>query len=49
MDAINRVPRLNVAGAHSKEKFRNLQIECANYAYEHGVDKPEAANWKWPY
>ena len=29
--------------------FRNLQIQCANYAYEHGVDMPEAANWKWPY
>ena len=49
MDVIDRVPRIRVAGAHAKEKFRNLQIECANYAYEHGVDKPEAANWKWPY
>jgi xylulose-5-phosphate/fructose-6-phosphate phosphoketolase len=49
MDVIDRVPRLRVAGAHAKEKFRNLQIECANYAYEHGVDKPEHANWKWPY
>jgi xylulose-5-phosphate/fructose-6-phosphate phosphoketolase len=49
MDVINRVPRFQVAGAHSKEKFRNMQIECANYAYEHGVDKPEAANWRWPY
>jgi xylulose-5-phosphate/fructose-6-phosphate phosphoketolase len=49
IDVIDRVPRLRVAGAHAKEKFRNMQIECANYAYEHGVDKPEAANWKWPY
>ncbi len=49
MDVIDRVPRLQVAGAHAKEKFRNMQIECANYAYDHGVDKPEAANWKWPY
>jgi xylulose-5-phosphate/fructose-6-phosphate phosphoketolase len=49
MDVINRVPRLQVAGAHAKEKFRNMQIECANYAYEHGVDKPEAAGWRWPY
>ena len=49
MDVIDRVPKLKVAGAHAKEKFRNTQIECANYAYEHGVDKPEAANWKWPY
>lgn len=49
MDVIDRVPKLQVAGAHAKEKFRNMQIECKNYAYEHGVDQPEAANWKWPY
>jgi len=49
IDAIDRVPRLNVAGAHAKERFRNMQIECRNYAYEYGVDKPDAANWKWPY
>jgi xylulose-5-phosphate/fructose-6-phosphate phosphoketolase len=49
MDVIDRVPRLKVAGAHAKEKFRNMQIDCQNYAFEHGVDKPEAANWKWPY
>jgi xylulose-5-phosphate/fructose-6-phosphate phosphoketolase len=49
MDVIDRVPRLRVAGAHAKEKFRNLQIACENYAYEHGVDQPEAANWRWPY
>ncbi len=49
IDVINRVPQLKVAGAHAKEKFRNRQIECVNYSHEYGVDKPEAANWKWPY
>jgi xylulose-5-phosphate/fructose-6-phosphate phosphoketolase len=49
MDVIDRVPRLHVAGAHAKERFRNLQIECEQYAYEHGVDHPDAANWRWPY
>lgn len=49
MDVIDRVPRLQAAGAHAKEKFRNQQIQCENYAYEHGVDQPEAAKWKWPY
>ena len=49
IDVIDRVPRLKVAGAHAKEKFRNLQIECQNYAYEHGTDKPDVAAWKWPY
>jgi xylulose-5-phosphate/fructose-6-phosphate phosphoketolase len=41
IDVIDRVPRLQVAGAHAKEKFRNMQIEAQTYAYEFGVDKPE--------
>jgi len=49
IDVIDRVPKLKVAGAHAKEKFRNEQIACRNYAHEHGIDKPEAANWRWPY
>lgn len=49
IDVIDRVPRLRVAGAHAKERFRNLQIEARNYAHEHGVDLPEHANWRWPY
>jgi xylulose-5-phosphate/fructose-6-phosphate phosphoketolase len=49
MDVIDRVPRLKVAGAHAKEKFRNEQIACVNYSHEYGVDKPDAAGWKWPY
>lgn len=47
IDAINRVPRLKVAGAHVKEKLRELQIDCRNYAYKHGVDKPEIDHWLW--
>jgi len=49
MDVIHRVPKLKVAGAHAKEKFLNMQIDCRNYAYEHGVDMPEIANWRWPF
>ena len=41
IDVINRVPRLQVAGAHVKEKLRDKQIDCRNYAHEHGVDMPE--------
>ncbi len=48
IDVINRVPGLNVAGAHVKEKLRGMQIGCSHYAYEHGIDKPEFASWKWP-
>ncbi len=49
MDVIDRVPALHVAGAHAKEKLRNMQLECQHYAYEHGVDKPEIDQWKWPH
>jgi len=49
IDVINRVPRLKVAGAHVKERLRNMQIDCRHYAHEHGIDKPEARDWVWPY
>jgi xylulose-5-phosphate/fructose-6-phosphate phosphoketolase len=48
IDVINRVPGLKVSGAHVKEKLRGMQIGCSHYAYEHGIDKPEFASWKWP-
>ena len=48
MDVIDRVPALQVAGAHAKETMRNLQIECQNYAYQFGIDKPEIDQWTWP-
>jgi xylulose-5-phosphate/fructose-6-phosphate phosphoketolase len=49
MDVIDRVPRLHTAGAHAREQFRNMQIACRNYAFEHGIDMPEARDWRWPY
>ena len=49
IDAINRVPKLQRIGGHAKERFRNLQIECVNYAHECGIDKPDVAAWTWPY
>jgi xylulose-5-phosphate/fructose-6-phosphate phosphoketolase len=48
IDAIDRVPKLQVVGAHTKEQIRNMQLECLNYAHQHGIDKPEIVNWKWP-
>jgi xylulose-5-phosphate/fructose-6-phosphate phosphoketolase len=49
IDAIDRVPALRVAGAHAKERLRNMQIECQSYAYEQGIDQPEVDDWRWPY
>jgi xylulose-5-phosphate/fructose-6-phosphate phosphoketolase len=49
IDVIDRIPKLQVTGAHVKEMLKDEQISCRNYAYEHGTDKPEIVNWKWPY
>jgi xylulose-5-phosphate/fructose-6-phosphate phosphoketolase len=47
IDAIDRVPKLQPIGGHPKERLRNAQIACRRYAYEHGVDAPEIAGWRW--
>jgi xylulose-5-phosphate/fructose-6-phosphate phosphoketolase len=49
MDVIDRVSRLQTIGAHARERLKNRQIACIKYAYEHGVDDPEMAGWKWPF
>jgi len=49
IDAIDRIPAIRVSGAHVKEKLRDQQIECRNYAYEHGIDRPLDDQWLWPY
>lgn len=49
MDVIDRVPKLRVAGAHFKGWLKNQIIENIKHAHEYGIDKPEFANWKWPY
>ena len=48
IDAIDRTPKLQRIGAHAKERYRDRQTDCRNYAYTHGVDPPEVAGWKWP-
>ena len=48
IDAIDRVPSLKVRGSHARERLVNRQIDCRNYAYEHGIDMPEITDWKWP-
>ena len=47
IDAIDRIPRLQKIGGHAKERFRNRQIQCRSYAYQHGIDSPEITGWKW--
>jgi xylulose-5-phosphate/fructose-6-phosphate phosphoketolase len=45
---INRVPRLQVAGAHVKERLRDMQLDCLNHAHEQGVDRQAESEWTWP-
>jgi xylulose-5-phosphate/fructose-6-phosphate phosphoketolase len=49
MDVIKRVPILQRIGGAAMEKFHNEQIACRNYAYKHGIDKPDVAGWRWPH
>jgi xylulose-5-phosphate/fructose-6-phosphate phosphoketolase len=49
IDVIDRVPKLQATGSHAKERFRNMQIACRQYAHEHGIDKPEVVTWRWPF
>jgi xylulose-5-phosphate/fructose-6-phosphate phosphoketolase len=49
MDVVDRVPKLQRVGGQAKDRFLNQQIECLNYAHQYGIDKPEAAEWSWPY
>ena len=49
IDVIDRVPKLQTKAAHLKEEMRNAIIDNMGYAHEHGTDRPEIANWTWPY
>jgi xylulose-5-phosphate/fructose-6-phosphate phosphoketolase len=49
IDVIDRVSKLRVTGAHTRERLRNEQVSCINYAYEHGIDQPAITDWKWPF
>jgi xylulose-5-phosphate/fructose-6-phosphate phosphoketolase len=49
MDAIKYVPKLQRIGSAALEKFRNEQIACQNYAFQHGTDRPDVAGWRWPH
>ncbi|MEB3885228.1 phosphoketolase family protein [Lyngbya sp. CCY1209] len=49
IDVIDRVPKLGSAAAYVRERMRNAIIENVAYAYEHGRDKDEINNWKWPF
>jgi len=48
-DVVDRVPRLQRAGAHFKQFLRSQLLNHKQYICEHGDDLPEIRDWKWPY
>jgi xylulose-5-phosphate/fructose-6-phosphate phosphoketolase len=48
IDAIDRVPRLQMIGAHVKEWLKDQIIDHINYAHENGTDREEIIKWRWP-
>jgi xylulose-5-phosphate/fructose-6-phosphate phosphoketolase len=48
IEAIERVPGLDIAAAHVKQQFRDALIEHSRYVREHGEDMPQIRDWVWP-
>jgi xylulose-5-phosphate/fructose-6-phosphate phosphoketolase len=49
IDVIDRVPKLQSAAAHLKERMKNAIIDSLAYARSQGIDRAEISNWVWPY
>ncbi len=49
IDVIDRTPDLRKTGGHVKEWLKDQILEHRAYAHEHGIDKPEIRDWRWPY
>ena len=47
IDVIDRVPKLQVNAAHTKQWLQDQIIECVNHAHENGIDSLELRNWTW--
>jgi len=48
IDVIDRVPRLQVTAAHTKDWLKDQIIESVNYAHQNGIDSKDIREWKWP-
>jgi hypothetical protein len=49
IDAIDRIARLRVTAAGVRQDFLDQQIACEQYAYEHGIDRPDITEWTYPH
>jgi xylulose-5-phosphate/fructose-6-phosphate phosphoketolase len=48
IEAIERVPGLDIAAASIKQQFRDVLIEHSRYVREYGEDMPQIRDWVWP-
>ena len=48
IDVIDRVPRLQVIGAHVKDWLKGEIIDSITYAHTEGIDRKEITDWTWP-
>ena len=48
IDVLDRVPALQTIGSHTKEWLKDQIIDSVNYANEHGIDRQQIREWKWP-
>jgi xylulose-5-phosphate/fructose-6-phosphate phosphoketolase len=49
IDAIDRIPRLRVTAAAVRQRLVDQRIACEQYAYKHGIDRPDITGWKYPH
>jgi xylulose-5-phosphate/fructose-6-phosphate phosphoketolase len=49
IDAIDRISRFRVTGASVREALLDEQIACTQHAHQFGIDRPDAADWRWPF
>jgi xylulose-5-phosphate/fructose-6-phosphate phosphoketolase len=49
IDAIDRIPRLRTTAAAVRQELADQRIACEQYAYEHGIDRPDITEWRWPH
>ncbi len=48
IDVIDRVPKLRATGADTKEWLKDQITDAIRYTRDHGVDRPDICEWKWP-